>query len=353
MLSCIIIFLGEFKMKKLFYFTIALLLFSCSNNNIEETSFTPKAVSDKYSTLQNRTFIISSILENDEINGETIITKFDHKTLNYGTVQRNSNGTFSYIPKKNFTGVDSFEYTICNDKKCTTAKVVIKVNELEHFAIPKELKDYYVGIDTDLTAFELKEKLKNIISDYKVLRYIQRHDFLYKMDADFENRNDVVLMYTGEKRYWRQYQGGSYKLQTFNTEHIYPQSKLTSSNAVTDLHHLRACDSEINSLRSNLPFTNGSGKCKRYKHSWYPGDEWKGDVARMVMYLHIVHNEDFNKVGSLELFLKWNVEDPVSKFEKQRNREAYKAQNNRNPFIDNPYLATLLFGGVSAENLWK
>ena len=72
----------------------------------------------------------------------------------------------------------------------------------------------------------------------------------------------------------------------------------------------------------------------------------------MVMYLHIRYGETFSKVGNLELFLEWNAEDPVSAFEIQRNEVISAVQGNRNPFIDNPYLATLIWGGVSAENRW-
>ena len=60
----------------------------------------------------------------------------------------------------------------------------------------------------------------------------------------------------------------------------------------------------------------------------------------------------------IDLFLQWNVEDPVSDLEKVRNtfhedttNNTY-AQGNRNPFIDNPYLATRIWGGDSAEDLW-
>ena len=81
-------------------------------------------------------------------------------------------------------------------------------------------------------------------------------------------------------------------------------------------------------------------------------DEWKGDVARMVMYVNLSYGDDFDEVGSLELFLKWNREDPVSAFELQRNNVIESVQGNRNPFIDNPYLATLLWGGEAAENTW-
>ena len=107
------------------------------------------------------------------------------------------------------------------------------------------------------------------------------------------------------------------------------------------------------SHRSNNPFGEGSGTYNLNNGEWYPGDEWKGDVARMIMCLILRYGETFSKVGTLDLFLKWNREDPVSAFEEQRNEIIYGAQGNRNPFIDNPYIATLIWGGDAAENKWE
>ena len=73
----------------------------------------------------------------------------------------------------------------------------------------------------------------------------------------------------------------------------------------------------------------------------------------LILYLNIRYGESFSRVGSLELFLKWNREDPVSEFEEQRNDVIYAAQGNRNAFIDNPYLATLIYGGTYAANTWE
>jgi hypothetical protein len=59
----------------------------------------------------------------------------------------------------------------------------------------------------------------------------------------------------------------------------------------------------------------------------------------------------------IDLFLQWNADDPVSAVEDQRNTylgsttNTYR-QGNRNPFIDNPYLATLIWGGPAAQNRW-
>mgnify|MGYP003113810781 CR=1 FL=1 len=72
----------------------------------------------------------------------------------------------------------------------------------------------------------------------------------------------------------------------------------------------------------------------------------------MIFYLNLRYNEDFESVGNLELFLKWNAQDPISAIEIQRNEIIYKAQGNRNPFIDNPLFASLIWDGPEAQNRW-
>ncbi len=223
--------------------------------------------------------------------------------------------------------------------------------------VPAELELYYATMTlTEDGEANYDALRKHTVDNHTtILSYGSRHDFLYNADADIANPDNVTLMYTGESRYWEEYTSGNntYMPQTFNTEHVYPQSLLRMADAITDLHHLRSADVDVNSDRSNLPFTDGSGPNQRIDNAWYPGDEWKGDVARMILYLNVRYREKIEKVGTAELFLKWNVEDPVSTFEEQRNEVIYAAQGNRNPFIDNPYLATLIWGGDAAENKWQ
>ena len=52
------------------------------------------------------------------------------------------------------------------------------------------------------------------------------------------------------------------------------------------------------------------------------------------------------------IFLEWNEEDPVSQYEMNRNTVLQNMQGNRNPFIDNPYLATRIWSGPSAQDTW-
>ena len=220
---------------------------------------------------------------------------------------------------------------------------------------PAELQSYYSDVNFNLTGTNLYDDLatETIVKHTTFLSYTDRHDYLYDADEDLTNPNNVILIYSGESRYEEEYLSvnNPYFNQTFNTEHVYPQS-LIDNTAIGDLHHLRSCDIAINTSRGNDPFVSGSGDYGPTGNGWYPGDDWRGDVARMILYMNLRYNEPFTDVGSLALFLQWNAEDNVSAFEDNRNSVISAAQGNRNPFIDNPYLATLIWNGPTAENRW-
>ena len=223
------------------------------------------------------------------------------------------------------------------------------------YEIPEALQDYYDGVDFNLEGDELYDELAvHTISQHSTfLEYTQRHAYLYRADEDPNNEANVILVYTGESRDKREYESSSnsYSPQTFNTEHIYPRSYL-ENEAEADLHVLRVADSEVNTLRWNYPYVDGEGKYALKGEAFFPGDEWRGDVARIIMYMNLRYDESFETMGGLDLFLEWNAEDPVSAIEKQRNNVIEDAQGNRNPFIDNPHLATRIWAGEEADNRW-
>lgn len=306
-------------------------------------------------------FTINSLLNNDELIDDASISSIDD-TDTRGTLVLNDDGSISYTPQSGYEGETTFTYALCDDDMpdatCSTATVTITLIDAVSFNIPEEIEDYYeelaISDEKDFNYKVVAELTREMHTT--ILSYGQRHEYLYEADEDLDNPENVILMYSGESRYWKEYTSGSnsYSPQTFNTEHIFPQSRLSSEIARADLHHLRATDSDVNELRSNNPYIDGSGEYKSINEvAFFPGDEWKGDVARMLLYLKVRYNEDINKVGNLELFLEWNREDPVSAFEMQRNNVIEDAQGNRNPFIDNPYLATLIWGGQPAENTWE
>ncbi|HEY9221066.1 MAG TPA: endonuclease [Lutibacter sp.] len=173
---------------------------------------------------------------------------------------------------------------------------------------------------------------------------------------------------------------GSGASGVWNREHVFAQSlaipnlSTTEPGPGTDVHNLRPADRDRNTQRSNRPFTDGNGDSHivTANGGWYPGDEWKGDIARIVMYMYTRYHGTGTQISQtkclptavgigttltvdpnmIELFLKWNAEDPVSTFEANRNEKLSGIQMNRNPYIDNPYLATVIWGGLEAEDKW-
>ncbi len=200
-------------------------------------------------------------------------------------------------------------------------------------------------------------------------------------DQDPNNANNVLLIYgwedgsdgngTNDRSRSKNSNGGANG--DWNREHTYPRSlgvpNLGSEGPGADAHHLRPADVQENSNRGNRKFADGNGNASiTAQGDWYPGDEWKGDVARMVLYMYIRYGArclprnvaigTTNEVDPdmVDLLLAWNAEDPVSTLEDNRNayhdsNDTY-AQGNRNPFIDNPYLATRIWGGPTAQDRW-
>jgi endonuclease I/chitodextrinase len=256
-------------------------------------------------------------------------------------------------------------------------KKIVLLSSLLLTFIASAQEPYYDDVDLTAEGLALKENLatKTIAAHTKILSY--GWPALQATDVNPENSSEVLLIYgysdsgkTSRTRGINQNGGGS---TDWNREHVYAKSlgtpNLGTSGPGADGHHLRPSDVGFNSDRGSLKFVDGSGNAGKVSGGWYPGDEWKGDVARIMMYMYIHYGDQCkpSEVGignssatpddMIDLFLEWNAEDPVSNFERQRNTyhentsNAY-AQGNRNPFIDNAYLATRIWGGTPAIDSW-
>ncbi len=241
-------------------------------------------------------------------------------------------------------------------------------------------QDYYNDVDLTKSGIALKEELATKITATHT-NFLSYTPDIWEAskttDVNPDNSNEVLLIYgysssgiTGRTREVNNNGGDNGE---WNREHVYPRSlgdpNLGSSGPGADAHHLRPCDVQYNSQRNSKKFAEGSGNSGNVSGGWYPGDEWKGDVARIIMYMYLrygdrclpttvgVGNATFTPDNMIDLFLKWNTEDPVSEIEEIRNNyhgdtSNMYAQGNRNPFIDNPNLATQIWGGSVAENRW-
>jgi endonuclease I len=240
--------------------------------------------------------------------------------------------------------------------------------------------------------------LNSIIDNHTVYPYTSTStdvwDILLDIDEDPNNSSNLLAFYTGIS-IPKECQDGQTltgvceiyaygELQTikWNREHIWSKSRgfpTESFDAYTDIHHLVASESWMNSTKNNRFFEScdvgidtdivdrGYGNYTCNEWSFEPRDEVKGDVARMIFYmmvryyieldLEIMDNpmdylislgEDRNSslpiYGDLEDLLQWHIDDPVSQKEIDRNIAIYGYQGNRNPFIDYEHFVELIFG---------
>ena len=241
---------------------------------------------------------------------------------------------------------------------------------------------YYQTLDLSQTGENLKSQLTTLISNHTEFPYSSSATDTWDIlqVCDLESGTDVLLVYgyndtdgissndrLRDVSLMCNFSGSC--VGFWNREHVYPQSLATpplttsSAGSGTDLHNLRAADTQMNSTRNNNLFETGSGDAGLTANGFYPGDEFKGDVARIIMYMYTRYPSQCpaNNVGFgattynsniPDILLEWNVEDPVSPFEINRNEVVFSYQGNRNPYIDNPYLANVIWGGPTAEDRW-
>lgn len=158
----------------------------------------------------------------------------------------------------------------------------------------------------------------------------------------------------------------------YNREHLWAQSWTNDdSKHKTDLHHVYPTDGYVNNRRGNYAFgevgnaswtSQNGGKLGSNIVSGYNGtvfepiDEYKGDIARALMYVCVRYyqedsgwttsdmtNKSLIKDWAMTMLLRWHEEDPVDDKEINRNNAVYNIQRNRNPFVDYPDFAPMIW----------
>ena len=219
--------------------------------------------------------------------------------------------------------------------------------------------------------------------DYHTIGY----DGLKAAYAEVDVRDDGYIqdIYSDNTNYTLSdaYKNYSKEGDSWNREHTIPQSwwGKGTSNQGCDIFIVYPSDGYVNGKRSNYPFgevdsatyESHGGFCKLGTSSFAgyngtvfePNDRWKGDMARVYFYALTKWSGAYNWTKdnggtvvfsgnqnvnhgltnyALNLFLKWHHDDPVDEWERGRNDRAYKHQNNRNPYIDNPDWVDYIWG---------
>ena len=259
-------------------------------------------------------------------------------------------------------------------------------------SLSDQAEDYYADNSVlytyldDLSASVLLSTLRTLIgtgtngTHKKITSYDDCKN--YADETDCENgKNNVSLIYTGILADW---DDNSASAPGWNREHVWPKSLggFENSGAGADLHHIRPSDVTNNSNRDNLKYGEVTSNAKTsnatittdylgnsissevrvggtYNSTYYePTDDFKGDVARICLYVYVRYGGSLSKCNSItnvfqsvDVLLEWCALDPVDTWEMGRNDVVEGIQGNRNVFIDYPELAWQLFGRSTPDNL--
>ena len=275
---------------------------------------------------------------------------------------------------------------------------------LNYSSVNNDVEKFYTstssGSVTGLKGDALLEQLAKILEDnHKYYNnYGELRGGMAYSDEDPNNPSNIIYFYSGisHDNTWGS-QGNIY-----NREHVWCKANsgglFTSSGsnkvenssrgAGADIHHLRPEDASVNSSRSNKKFADLNKQATEvkyddsiptgnYQNSSYfePRDGVKGDVARILMYLYthystevdenkdranvsnsktasqagaltitsMVYTSDNTSQSAWDLLVKWNELDPVDDFEMDRNDYCTAVTGVRNPFIDHPEFARLIW----------
>ncbi|MBL4699028.1 MAG: endonuclease [Phycisphaerales bacterium] len=231
---------------------------------------------------------------------------------------------------------------------------------------------YYAGATG--TGAALKSQLTSAMSAGHIQRtYGNFRDSAILHDQDPNNSSNIILVYN-----LASINGGWDSGQTWNREHVWPQSRQpgSASNSVRgnlgDPHALRPANPSINSSRGNKPFGNPTtiGNFRSLGTFYFPGDTDKGDIARSLFYsatryassgLTLVNgNPNGNRMGDLASLIAWHYLDTPDTFERRRNHTIYSIElnpsfrtNNRNAYVDHPEFAwSVYMDQMNDTTLW-
>ena len=254
------------------------------------------------------------------------------------------------------------------------------------------------------TKYGTFDSSKNIITDYEYgtsSSDSKNNPYIHAYYRDHTS-TDTSIQEDAKIKAW-----DDHSATGLNREHVWPQSHGFKADsgaegpAGTDLHHLVAADGQVNSsIHNNLPYgyakdasstgnrvstsSNKVGTPKTTSSNdqgdkvFEPQDQDKGDIARACFYMIAMYNnlanesgviskfdpnlelvsfviEDRESTGSSDTYtvtygnltdlLEWNKLDPVDEYEMHRNDLIYRNyQHNRNPFIDFPTWADIIWG---------
>ena len=249
--------------------------------------------------------------------------------------------------------------------------------------------NYYNNLNTNKTGKEFRADLAELITTTHTKQYTYDNlKELYKTtDADPDKQGNVIWFYTGNSVPYTGVMDGNdtaTKNYPTNREHVWPKMGGNAfpekTEAGSDAHHVRPLNTGLNNTRSNnhfgeVPQTEAnrikqSGTFANYGNSdpdswcyqatvngaklFYPAAGYRGATARIIFYVQTrwgdvsdlslaLGNNTTKIMSNVDVLLKWHLEEPPTEEEIRRNEAVFGLQGNRNPFIDHPEYAEMIY----------
>lgn len=244
--------------------------------------------------------------------------------------------------------------------------------------------DYYKDLDSNRRCQELKTELYQYLKkDAIEISYDNVYNFMSDYDLVNIDGNTYIwdiYSYNPNGAQYYTYKpvqkcgsgnGGSSENFCWNREHVFPSSWFnTGTPMYTDLVNLLPTDAYVNNRKGSLPVANvitpsytskngskvGKSDISNIAGDFFePIDEFKGDIARILLYMSVRYEDEFRtwtgtdfirvkgtdplqgyRETYLNVLLQWHEQDPPSQKERDRNTKIEIKQGNRNPFVDYP-----------------
>ncbi|MCF0117610.1 MAG: endonuclease [Bacilli bacterium] len=255
----------------------------------------------------------------------------------------------------------------------TVANTGVAVKATREIQTKEALSSTYYESCRGLKGTALLQALATLSSSKHTtnVSYTGLRNYYLTTDVDPNNSSKVLLYYTGNSMSFSGTFGSSHG--TVNREHVWCQSYLgsyTQTGPGSDLFNVHPIEATLNSTRNNRYFedlSSGTYAKEYYSSSGYyttgclynstsfkPIDSYCGDTARSLFYVATRYysygytlsdspNASSMVMGKLSTLLKWNKNNAPTAAETRRNNAVEGIQGNRNPFIDHPEFATMIW----------
>ncbi|KZY70145.1 hypothetical protein A3742_16160 [Oleiphilus sp. HI0071] len=197
---------------------------------------------------------------------------------------------------------------------------------------PKLLWALFLGAFISSTACATPPSAKDAISNQFWGNLYKKGGQTFYCKKSFSKKNPLIAAsYIYPQGSIRQHLGCGTKRQCLRDSAEY-------NRIASDLHNVVPADSYFEMKRTNTVFgaldsdieANDCG-IKRMMHIIEPPAAVRGDIARVIFYMHQTYN--LPVIGSPAVLEAWNKIDPPSADEIARSKQIYELQGNANPLL--------------------